>query len=579
MPINNGSLVIYASNNDEPSANYMPNQYAYQIRPCPLVSLSHSPIRNGMGYLGAEYTITLTGTVPFDKFLIDTGPNATTTTATPTAPPNIRVRYFFEKQKVLSNLFASPYLKLEFQDPSSGGGAAIWYCFAKLESLNFEEGTYFSKMDYTATFSANELYNTDGTLWFSSRPALMQGFGSHPYPSGQGLQDFNETWDFQVDDSTGYTINPVNTNGSEYIRPRTFILTRNLSATGRTDANRLASPSKSHRFPVPAWQSARDYVFSYASGNDYRFYLSSGTHHGHLGGLPGEHKYDGYNHSRTESLDKGAGSFSITDTWILAPTGSKGLESFNTSIESSLDNAYIKVSIDGTVKGLSSWHPSGEYSKTSNTTPALTLAESQNSPFANAQEHFKNISASGNFGFNSKLYKRANSLINPNLNTTPLSVTIGSNPITGEITYNIAYDNRPSNYFTNAVSEVINVTDTYPGDIFTIIPVIGRPTGPVLQAAFGRTEYKRDIQIEMMLDYTDIASDLGFKDARRESLLLRKPSINNILKQELQALISDLSPANEPGIRKYYVSAPVESWSPKDGKYTLSLSWTYELSE
>ena len=123
------------------------------------------------------------------------------------------------------------------------------------------------------------------------------------------------------------------------------------------------------------------------------------------------------------------------------------------------------------------------------------------------------------------------------------------------------------------------MTDTYPGDIFTVIPVIGRPTGPVLQAAFGRTEYRRDIQIEMILDYTDIASDIKFRTNRRESLLLRKPSINNLLKQELQYLISDLSPANEPGIRKYYVSAPTETWNPKDGRYTLSLSWTYELSE
>lgn len=577
MPINNGSLVIYASSNDEPTSTTI-NQFAYQIRPCPLVSLSHSPIRNGMGYLGAEYTITLTGTVPFDKFLINTSPNGTTTTTPAPSPPNVRVRYFFEKQRVLSNLFASPYLKLEFQDPSNG--QAIWYCFAKLESLNFEEGTYFSKMDYTATFTANELYNTNGTLWESSKPALMQGFGYHPYPSGRMLQDFNETWDFQVDDSTGYSINPLNPNASEYIRPRTFILTRNLSATGRTEANRLAGQNKSDRFPTPAWQAARDYVFNYASGNDYLFYLNSGTHHGHLGMGVNGGKYVGYNHSRTESLDKGAGSFSITDTWILAPSGSQGLESFNTSIETSLDNSYIRVSIDGTVKGLSTWHPSGEYSKTANTNPALTLAESANSPYVNAQAHFQKITASGNFGYNSKIYKRANSLINPNLNPAPMSVTIGSNPITGEITYNVAYDNRPSNYFTNVISEVINVTDTYPGDIFTVIPVIGRPTGPVLQAAFGRTEYKRDIQIEMILDYTDIAADVAFRDVRkRESLLLRKPSINMLLKQELQNLISDLSPANEPGIRKYYLSAPTESWNPKDGRYTLSLSWTYELSE
>lgn len=570
MPIDNGSLIIYASSNDEPSANYSPNINAYQIRPCPLVSISHTPIRNGMGYLGAEYTITLTGTVPFDKFLINTtdSPSSTTTTATPVTPANIRVKYFFEKQRVISNLFASPYLKLEFQNPANG--SAIWHCYAKLESLNFEEGTYFSKMDYTATFSATEFYNTDGTLWQSSKPALMQGFGHHPNPSGRGLQDFNETWDFQVDDSTGYSIGPTN-GASEAISPRTFTLSRTISATGRTDANRLNSPSKSDRFPTPAWQSARDYVNSYASGNDYSFYLNSGTHHYLMGGSNG---YAGYNQSRTESLDKGAGSFSITDTWILAPSGRKHLESFNTSIESSLDNSYVRISVDGSIRGLSDWKPSGQYVKLHPTDIDL-----QDSPYANAQGHFHRISSSGNFGINSLIYKRANALINPNLNSTPLSVTVGSNPMTGEITYNVAYDNRPYNYFTNTVSETISVTDTYPGDIFTVIPVIGRPTGPVLQAAFGRTEYKRDIQIELVLDYTDIANNMEFRTARRSSLLLRKPSIDATLQQELKNLISDLSPANEPGIRKYYISAPTESWNPKDGRYTLNLSWTYELSE
>jgi len=571
MPISNGSLVIYASSNDEPSLNYLPDTAAYQIRPCPLVSLSHSPIKNGMGYLGAEYTITLTGTVPFDKFLINTDPNGTTTTATPIAPENIRVKYFFEKQKVISNLFASPYLKLEFQNPADG--SKIWYCYAKLDSLSFEEGTYFSKMDYNATFSATELYNPDGTLWQSSKPALMQGFGFHPSPSGRGLQDFNETWDFQIDDTTGYSL--ATTNGaSESISPRTFTLSRTLSATGRVEANRLSSRSRSDRFPTPAWQAARDYVAAYASGNDYSFYLNSGTHHVAMGAG----SYAGYNHARTESLDKGAGSFSVTDTWILAPTGSRHLESFNTSIESSLDTSYVKISIDGNIKGLSAWAPSGQYVKTNPTTTDL-----QDSPYANSQTHFHRISSSGNFGINSLIYKRANALLNPNLNATPLSVTVGSNPMTGEITYNVAYDNRPYNYFTNTVSETINITDTYPGDIFTIIPVIGRPTGPVLQAAFGRTEYKRDIQIELILDYTDIATNLDLRDPsatnRRNNLLLRKPSINTVLQQELKNLISDISPANEPGIRKYYLSAPTETWNPKDGRYTLNLTWTYELSE
>lgn len=149
---------------------------------------------------------------------------------------------------------------------------------------------------------------------------------------------------------------------------------------------------------------------------------------------------------------------------------------------------------------------------------------------------------------------------------------MGLNETAGEITYNLEFDNRPTNYFNDALSESINVNDTYPGDIFAIIPVIGRPTGPILQYIGGRSEYKRDLNIEIRLDYTD----LGYNNDRN-SLLLTKPSLNPSFKYRLNALIDDFSPRHEPGIRKYFLSPPSESWTPKEGTYTISLSWTYEL--
>ena len=39
------------------------------------------------------------------------------------------------------------------------------------------------------------------------------------------------------------------------------------------------------------------------------------------------------------------------------------------------------------------------------------------------------------------------------------------------------------------------------------------------------------------------------------------------------------SPANEPGVRKYFLSPPAESWNPKTGSYSLNLDWTYEIDK
>jgi hypothetical protein len=280
--------------------------------------------------------------------------------------------------------------------------------------------------------------------------------------------------------------------------------------------------------------------------------------------------YDRYNHARTSSIDKAAGTVTVTDTWVLAPSGTAALENYSLAVSSSLDNPYVKVSIQGSIKGLAG--PS--FSDDNFASNVLA-----NSPYGKALEHYNSIS--NNAQYNSTtcaIFKRVANAVsrfpNMTINQKPLSSSDGRNEHTGEITYNVEFDNRPTNYFTDVLFENISVNDTYPGDVFAIIPVLGRPVGPILQFTFGRTEYRRDITIELVLKHTQLGTGTG-----RGSYLLTKPSIRNPNATELIDLIALLSPANEPGIRKYFLSPPTESWNPKDGRYTLSLGWTYELSE
>ena len=60
------------------------------------------------------------------------------------------------------------------------------------------------------------------------------------------------------------------------------------------------------------------------------------------------------------------------------------------------------------------------------------------------------------------------------------------------------------------MSETININDTYPGDTFAVVPILGRTTGPLLQYTGSRTEYRRDVGIEIILD----SSDIGYGDTR-----------------------------------------------------------------
>ena len=91
----------------------------------------------------------------------------------------------------------------------------------------------------------------------------------------------------------------------------------------------------------------------------------------------------------------------------------------------------------------------------------------------------------------------------------------------------------------------------------------------------GRTEYTRDVSINLVMDYTKLAYGKN-----RDPLLLKKPSIVNPTATQIQNLLLELSPSNEPGIRKYFLATPPsESWNPKNGNYSINLSWVYELDK
>ena len=321
---------------------------------------------------------------------------------------------------------------------------------------------------------------------------------------------------------------------------------------------------------MPAWVQAKKFVqerLSYAN--------PSGTYpnvFGQIGkGTVSLVKdYKGYNHVVTESVDMAGGTYSSTETWVIA--SGNVLENWNASINSSLSSPFVSVSIDGRVKGLSEYTPSGYHTQERNIPGDKNYGV--RTGFENAQIKYSQISNAGKYGFVSDIYKRANNLVAVELNSSPNSIALSTNEFTGELTYNLQFDNRPQNIISGVLSEQININDTYPGDVFAIIPVIGRPTGPILQYIGGRTEYKRDVSINLVMDYTKIPYG-----KTRNPLLLKKPSIVEPTATQIADLLKELSPANEPGVRKYFISPPSEGWNPKDGSYSFNISWTYELDK
>lgn len=501
-----------------------------QLRPAPLVSISQAANTSKVAKLNPTYNITLNG------YLMASGSG---TAGLSTSED--RLKNLLEQQKSLRDYLnhTSGNLQLEL---SPGGNASIISASVTLQSIDFEEGVYVDYTRYSIGFTSSDL---------GGSAAKLIGYGSI---SGNNISEFSDTWSFEVDESYGRS--DINSN----LIPRSYIATRNISAVG-------VDPTDFSTSGTPSWKYAFDFVSGISSHIVDPQVLASSL----MGFNLNSTNYYGYNHSRVSNIDKTAGAVSITDTWyILQNNTESALENYNISIATSVDNPYVRVSIDGTVKGLTP--ASGSQGLDSMSYPSGNLARG---PFMNAQKYFSTISNSGNFGTVSKIYKRVNNSTSHTLNSQPLTVSLGYNDIAGEITYNLEFDNRPSNYFTDAIYESISVNDTYPGDVFATIPVLGRPTGPILQYTFGRTEFRRDVSVEILLDNTDIG--YGLSQGGRSKLLLPKPSLSGSSRTQLNNLIHAVSPASEPGIRKYFLSPPQESWNPKEGRYTLNISWTYEL--
>lgn len=448
--------------------------------------------------------------------------------------------------------------------PVHGDEPAV-ICYPRVVSIDFQDGLYINRCDYTITLEADTLLNKNLTIDDDGNPlsadskiAISGANDGHTTQqvialSGAFIESFSESWNIEVDDERAENLSI----------PRSYRITHNISAQGKT--HHFPSGGQVHK--IPAWQNAKNYVvnnllaksgvldypntspLAYPSVNNQ---LGSGT-------LDLVNTYRGFNHTRTEDIDVAGGSFSVSETFLLASGDS--YEDYSMSVSKGIDNAFVNVSIDGTITGLNEVSPSGYGAQPTKPSGA----------YDNALKKYHDISKSGQFGLTSDIYRRAQNSVPFELNSQPKSISLGLNEFNGEITYSLEFDNRPTNIISGVLSENISVNDTYPGDVFAVVPVIGRATGPVLQYIGSRTEYKRDVQIELQMDYTDLHYASG------RGLVTQKPSIVEPTRTQLRELIKSVSPEQEPGVRKYFINAPNESWSPKTGSYSFSISWTYEL--
>jgi len=612
------------------------------LRPTPFISINTNILKSGGGEaFGVTYEITLNGTLlddegtpyaiqhigdntalfPFPDAIPEfdrVGPygafdsqfGANRQNALQGKPPKqfvplqSKMTAIMNKQRALRSLFAIDGQRLELTDID--GHAPVLICYPRVNNISFSEGNYVNKCEYSISLEADTLLYGDveeprvddeGQL---VQPIGRSGVYQHEIFSadrvgapdsgnyneaylidtlkGAFISDFSEDWSIEVDESQGESIvrDPVNPDNDIFL-PRSYRISHSLSATGKRHyrqdiADGVAESGKD----IPAWAQAKNFVLNRMSENCASGYPNNYPNvFGQIGSgtinLIGA--YNGFNHVRTENINQAGGTYSINETWVLASGSS--LEQFNLSINTSNNDPFVGVTIDGNIKGLSTISPSG-FGGNESILPGNSGWRhfGQRSAYSNALEKYQELTNSGQFGLSSDAYKRANNSVSVALNAQPLSSTFSTNEYTGEITYNLQFNNRPINIISGVLAEQISINDTYPGDVFSVIPVIGRATGPILQYIGGRTEYRRDLSLNLTMDYTKIPYG-----NTRNPLILKKPSIIEPTASQIADLINEVSPKGEPGIRKYFINPPSESWNPKEGTYSINISWTYELDK
>lgn len=309
------------------------------------------------------------------------------------------------------------------------------------------------------------------------------------------LQKASEEWNIEVSD--------------EHLM--TYRLTHSVNAIGRRVYVDTAKEP---------WQYAQDYV-TQKLGLDTSKMVGAGVINGDA--------LQAYNYMRGQSVNELTGSFSVSETWVCYAGGS-AYEEFTVTTRTSQEGR-SSVNVNGTITGLATYD---------NATAVLSTSR-----YTNADAKWTAISSS--------LFSRAQTQSGITLNPTVLTTEVGRNEVSGTISYNYEYDDRPAALLAGAKSTSIFQTDDNAADVFASIPVVGRLAGPILQPIGTVTQKKRVIALTAQ-----------FPVATYSSPTVNKPNSNSVF------------PPYIPSANQVFIDQDQEGWTAVTGQYTRTVSFTYQ---
>lgn len=527
------------------------------IGPFPRYSISREEIATGDGtFLNSKYTIAVTGTATLKS---TTNQNMLVQGERQRAVQGeALIKIFFNRKSwpmhgngllTIDSYGASTTNKIQFLD-------------AKLISVELpeqnDETAGVQNLEYSFTFEA---YQIDENFNSSNSGASTLTQPTYLLSSAE------ENWEIQVNENQ-YTIDPVQADEDDLNDTpsiRTYTLTHTLSATGNkkftgTTANGVDTDGA-------AWRQASQWVKSRLLANPTTITTDLVGNTDTTSFDPDKMDKTGttdmgydlssltaFNHVRQVQSDIGAGSYSVTDTWVMAdePTKIGGDPSFNHTIdlevseEAGEESPEHVVTVQGTIQGLDSRN---SYDLTS-------------TAYENARAAWNKWS--GQTGIDA-VYTVAKSVYSGSgaLRNVVLSQTVGHNRNTGTITFSRVFDDTVID-IDNAIRQDLTVNyNNIDGTqkVVAILGVLSRADGPIIQDM--NTTKERSVSVS--LDLTMDKASRGAKPSATEGADTSSAS-------QIWTVVSAYRPTNG------YLQDKTENWNPRTGTYNLSVVWVFNES-
>jgi hypothetical protein len=518
------------------------------LGPMPRFSINREDMTTGDGtYLGSRYTIDITGTAVLGSYgsrdLETKGSRQQSVQGL--ALTNLKLN---KNAQMLGNG------KLEIS-PYGGMPNSITFNDARLLSLELpaqnEESSGTQYLEYNFSFEAyEEASNSNNSNWGLT----------NKQPTWR-LSSAEESWDLQPSDQ--FVFDSQDLLSDPY---KTFTLTHTISAVGiRKYDGATIDASDGH-----AWRQAAGWVkerldATQGSGADADkdiaqdmvantdeiqaqfnpFYMNK-TGDTAIHNLKTK-QYKARNKVRAIKSDIAGGSYSVTDTWIVSLDQIKALHEVDVSIDSSVEDAAVTVTVNGTIMGLSE----------------NDVDQNQDDKYNNALTEYKKfltgdilltkiglLAKDAYDSFDSAGVKSDTGLLNKVKNHTE-----SHNKTSGTITWSLTFSDEKI-LVAGAVSQNVQVTyenDQYQTNEHDLTNVIGLVQGgPYIYDSGTTTEKKLKINVDLIMDKDNRTS---MPDGTRAYTAAQTWMV---WKKHVPV-----------------VTAKTESWNPKTGAYNLSLEWTY----